>query len=129
MSSSGSGARRRQSGNVEIFRDGQPAENAPLLRHQLQAETGDLVARQRFDGGAVETDRAGTRMQHAGERFQCGAFAGAVAAEQRHHFALAHPHRDIEQNVRVAVIGIDPIRLDHVCRSCRAVHDSAVPPR
>ncbi len=121
--------RRRQSGNVEILLDGQPAENTSFLGNELQPEPGDRVTRQRFDGGAFEADRAGARMQHAGKRFQRGAFAGAVAAQQRHHFALAHRHRDVEQDMRVAVIGIDPIRLDHIRRGCRAVHGSAVPPR
>ena len=67
----------------------------------------------RFDGDAFEADRAGARMQHAGEGFERRALAGAVAAKQRHDFALAHRHGDVEQNVGIAVIGIDALDLDH----------------
>ncbi len=96
---------RRQRGEIEILLDRQSAEDAPLLGNQLQSAAGDRVARQQLDRLALETDAAGARMQDAGQRFQRRALAGAVAAEQRDDFALAHLHRDVEQNVRVAVIG------------------------
>jgi hypothetical protein len=86
------------------------------------------VARQRFDGGAFEADRAGARVQHAGERFERGAFAGAISAKERHHFAFAHDKRQVEQYVGIAVIGVDPFSLDHACAGGRA-HGIAAPPR
>ena len=55
---------------------------------------------------ALETHRAGAVADDAHDRFQGRGLAGAVAAEQRDHFALPHVEDRAVQDVRFAVPGL-----------------------
>src|SRR5581483_5944147 len=74
------------------------------------------------DLGAVEQDGAGLRRHHAHQTFQRRALAGAVAAEQGNDFMALHLQRDIEQDVRVAIIAVEVLDLEQA-------HGACTPPR
>jgi len=76
--------------------------------------------------GSVETsflehDPPGTILHQAYDGTEGGRFAGAVAAEQRDHFALADFERDIEQDVRRSVEAVEVFDLEFSCAGSLAV--------
>ena len=76
----------------------------PALRDGVRRPAGDV--------GAVELHRARARPHHAHQALQRRALAGAVAAEQRHHLVRLDPQRHVEQDVRVAIVAVEPIDLE-----------------
>ena len=52
------------------------------------------------------------RRHHAHQALQRRALAGAVAPEQRHDLVRLDPQRDVEQDVRVAVIAVQALDLE-----------------
>src|SRR5262249_40889078 len=73
--------------------------------------TRDRVALFSHDLDAVEDDRARTRRHHAHQALECRALAGAVAAKQRHDLVALDAQRDVEQDVRIAVVAVQPLDL------------------
>ena len=69
---------------------------------------------------ALEAHRAGALADDAHDRFQRRGLAGAVAAEQRHHFALAHVEDHAVQDVRLAVPGLQVLDREQGARSYQA---------
>ncbi len=61
------------------------------------------MRRQPGDVLAAETDRAGARNQHAGDRPQRGRFAGAVGADQRDDLAFVDLERDAAADRDLAI--------------------------
>ena len=69
----------------------------------------------RADVAAVVADGATARMQIAHDRHDRRGLAGAVAAEQANHLAVAHAERHAVQDVAVAVEGVDMVEIEHQC--------------
>jgi hypothetical protein len=74
-----------------------------------QAGTDDLARRAAGDLRAIEMNAAVDNLavfllEHAGDRFQNGRFAGAVGAEQRHDRAGRHVERHIAHGLDRAVV-------------------------
>ena len=86
----------------------------PAERYGVALLAGDL--------GAVEYDGAGLRRDHAHQAFKRRALAGAVAAEQSDHLVLRDVERHVEQDVGIAVIGVEIFDLEQA-------HGAATPPR
>ena len=72
--------------------------------------------------GAIEHDRAGARRNDTHQAFQCRAFAGAVASEQRDDFVALDRECHIEQDVGVGVVGVQALDLEQA-------HVATTPPR
>ena len=112
MRSSGQRLRRGEPGEDDVLLDVEAAEDAPLLVHELHAGLRDGVARLPGELDAVELDRAGARRDHAHQALQRRALAGAVAAEQRDDLVLLDAQRDVEEDVRVAVIAVQAVDFE-----------------
>src|SRR6266568_2139627 len=65
-------------------------ENAALLRAKRDPGAGDLVRGAADQLAVLEPHRALTLADDAHDGFERGGLAGAVAAQQRHHFAREH---------------------------------------
>ena len=87
----------------EIFLDIQARENASFLRTPRNAQPGDPVRRQARSLLLFEDDRALAPRHDAHDRLQRRRLAGAVASEQRGHFARRHVERDAVQDVRLTI--------------------------
>jgi len=74
------------------------------------------------DLDAVEADRAGARRDDAHQALERRALARAVAAEQRYHLVRLDAQRDVEQDVRIPVIGVESGDLEQA-------HAARTPPR
>ena len=96
----------REPGQHDVLLDVQGAEDAAILVHELHAAARDRMALEAGDLLAVEDDRAVARSDHAHERILSRALAGAVAAEQRHHHVALDAKRDVEEDMAVAIIGV-----------------------
>ena len=114
--------RRRQPGEDDVLLDVEAAEDAAVLVHELHAGLRDGVALPAGDLGAVEHDGAGARRDHAHQALQGRALAGAVAAKQRHHLVALDAERDVEEDVGIPVIGVQPVDLEQA-------HAASTPPR
>jgi hypothetical protein len=100
--------------NLELAALSAPQRLALSVRNKLQPETRDSMAGQKLDVLALEPYRAGARMQHTGEGFERGALAGTVAAGQCNNFPPPHFHGYVEQNVRIAIVAVNLLYLDHI---------------
>ena len=89
-----------------------------MLVDLVHTTTRDGVRLERFDCRAVEPDRARVRRHDAHQGFERRRFAGAVAAQKRHHLVALDVERDIEQNVRVAVIAVEHLDLEQAHAAC-----------
>ena len=98
--------RRSQSGEDDVLLDAEAAEDAAVFRHQLHAGLGDDVALPPGEVDTVEQHFAAPRRQYAHQALECRRLAGTVAPEQCHDLVALDAQRDIEQNMRVRVIGI-----------------------
>ena len=95
----------------EIFLDGERGKQPPSLRHQRDAARHHLVRRSAADRHAMKHDGVVADRHRAGDAFQQRRFAGAVGADHRHHLALGDAHRDAEQRLEVAVMGVERAHL------------------
>ena len=68
--------------DVKILLDGEVRKDIAALRHVADAAAGAGVRWQLVDALAVEDDRAGADGEHAGDGFQRGGLAHAVAAHE-----------------------------------------------
>jgi hypothetical protein len=104
---------RRLAADLEIFSYRQVSENPPVLRHVSQAQLRDLMRLSAVDARAVEDDPARPRAHQGHDRFQRRGFARTVAAEQDHDLARRDLKRQIGQDMRAAVEGIDVAQRQH----------------
>ena len=126
MRSSGQRLSRREPGQDQVLLDVQAAEDAAVLVHELHARARDGVALLAGDLGAVEHDRACARRHHAHQALQGRALARAVAAEQRHHLVPLDAQRDVEEDVGVPVVAVEPVDLE---QAHSAANMPCTPPR
>ena len=93
----------------QVLVDGQPREDAALLRHEAEAGAGDPVQRQPHQVLAARSGRCRSRLRDSPmmARKRRG-LADAVAAEQRDGLALADLEVDAVQHMALAVPGVEP---------------------
>ena len=114
-----------QGAEREVFSNGQPGEQPSTLRHQADAESGDLLRSFAVDALGAEQHASGGRPDETHDALEGRRLAGAVAAEERHDLVLADAKRDVVQHVALAVERIDRVDLD----DRRRVHFRALDPR
>ena len=103
----------------QVFGDRQGAEDAALFRADGNAGTGDHVGLHADRLGTAEADAALTTRHQAHDRLHGGGLAGAIAAQQRHHLALAHFEIHPMQDVALAVPGVQVFYFKHgVSQTC-----------
>src|SRR6185437_6966148 len=90
----------------QVFLDAEAGEDAALLGAERDAGTRDLLRRQTDQLAALETDRAAAISDQPHDRAQRRGLAGAIAPEQRDHFALLHVEGYPVQDVRLAIPGL-----------------------
>src|SRR5215471_15854002 len=75
---------------------------------------------------AVEFHGPGARSHDSHQALQCRALAGAIAAQQRYDLVALDVQRDVEQNVRIAVIAIETADFEQAhARPLRALASRA----
>jgi hypothetical protein len=91
----------------QILQHREVGEHAPLLGNPRDPAPGDLVGAERGHVVAAQAHAAlpGPRDPH--DRAERRGLAGAVAADEGDHLALADRQRHALQNVRLAVVGVD----------------------
>ena len=94
-----------------------------LLRYELQSKRCDRVRRQPPRLNTIENDAAGTWLDCADQALQRRALPCAVPPKQRHHFVPLDAKGNVEQDVAVLVIAVDPVDLE------QRAHAAATPPR
>ena len=104
---------RRLAADIEILGDGEGGENAAVFRHEADAAPRDLERTQPRNIFTAEAHRPAAPRQQRHQRLQGGGLAGAVAAHQRDHFAAADLKREVEQDARRAVPGVEAFDLQH----------------
>ena len=98
---------RRLAADLEIFVDGQVGKNAALFRHIAEPAAHDRMGRLIRNVPALEHDAAAALRDQADDGAEGGGFSGAVAPEQCDHLAVADLERDVEQDVRRAVMAVE----------------------
>src|SRR5262245_3834215 len=93
--------------NGEMLARREVREDAAGLRHQRDAQAGDLVCRSAREARALVEDLAFPRRGQPGDRTHRRGLAGTVAAEQRDDLALAHV-----QGQAMAPVGATVVRVD-----------------
>src|SRR3990172_8221660 len=95
-------ARRRS--DAQVLADREPAEDAPVLRHERDAETEDRIGREADDRPACECDVARGGPEDAGDRPERRRLAGAVVAHEADQLALLDLERELLDG-RAAALG------------------------
>jgi hypothetical protein len=85
-------------------------EGEVLIDH-LDPALADLARRMAADIGAVEMDGAPVRLVDAGDDLHQGRFAGAIVADQGHHFAGIDLEIDTEQDLDRPEMLLDAVEL------------------
>jgi hypothetical protein len=111
---------RGQPGEDQVLLDVERAEDAAILVHELHPCLRDLVAFAPGDLHAVELDRSGARRDDAHQALERRALAGAVAAEQRDDLVALDAKRNVEQDVRIAVVAVEPADVEQAGAGVRA---------
>ena len=99
-------------GEDDVLFDAEAAEDAPVLMHELHAEAGDAVGPLGDQLDAVEPDAARAPRDDAHQALEGRALARAVPADERHRLVFLDPERDVEQDVAVAVIGVESVDFE-----------------
>src|SRR6185437_4025739 len=113
--------RRGETGEDQVLLDVEAAEDPPVLVHELHAGLCNRMALPSRDLDAVEHDRARTRRDDAHQTLERRALARAIAAEQRDDLVAPHAQRDVEQDVRVAVVAVEAADLEQAALAFAAV--------
>src|SRR5258705_9444718 len=92
---------------LEVLSDGEPGKDAAILRHEADAEPGDLVRGAAPEIDALELDRAPPGSEKADRRLHQGRLAHAVAAQERDLLAGADLERHAEEDRRRTVPDVD----------------------
>ena len=104
---------RRLAGDVEVLRNRQPGEDATILGHVAQPALAHLERLETGDRLPVEPDLAAGGTHEPHDALERGRLPRAVAPEQRHHLARGDVERHVGQDLRPAVVGVDPGDLKH----------------
>jgi hypothetical protein len=116
---------RGEAGKDEVLLDVEAAEDAAVLVHELHAALRDRVALAARELDPLEAHGAAARRDHAHEALQRRALARAVAPQKRHHLVALDPQRDVEEDVRIAVIAVEPGHFEQA----HAASSPFTPPR
>src|SRR3954454_23567610 len=104
---------RRLAADVEFFQHGEIGKDAPVLGHEAEAPARDLARLELGDILAEKTDGSGTLGGQSHQRLERRRLAGAVAAHERDHLAVADVKRRLEQDLRGAIPRLEPFDLEH----------------
>src|SRR6516165_2024829 len=94
----------RLAADVEILRDRQIREDAPVLGHEAQPPPRDLERLEVGDVLAEEADRSAALWDHRHQCLERRRFAGAIATHERDHLAAADVEGELEQDLRCAEV-------------------------
>src|SRR5205807_5751042 len=86
----------------------QVRKNAPLFRHVAEPAADDRVGRLSGYVRTLEHDAAGALLDQADDGTKGRRLTGTISPEQRDHFAVADVERDVEQDVRGAIMTVEP---------------------
>src|SRR3954454_12313374 len=103
----------RLAADVEIFQHGEIGKDAPVLRHEAEAPSRDLERLELRDILAEEADGSGALGDQPHQRLERRRLAGAVAAHERDHLAVADVKRRLEQDLRGAIPRLEACDLEH----------------
>ena len=103
----------RADGGGEVLPHREARKDAAPFRHQAEPELGDAERGQPAQLSALERDASAVRRRHPHDRADGRGLAHAVAPEQRHHLAAAHLEVDPEQDLALAVAGLEPLNRQH----------------
>src|SRR5262245_4713224 len=117
----GRSARHRREPELEVFPHGEAGENPPILRHESDAASSDLVWMEPGQVAALEVDGSAGGLHEAHRSLHERGLAHAVLAEQRHRFAFVHFQGDAEENRGGAVPSVQVLDAQHA--------QSSAPPR
>ena len=93
---------------MQVLVDGEIGKNPAAFRNVADAERGDAERRPAGRLGAEDRYAAVARRGQSHEAAQRRGLAGAVAAQQCGHLALAGLEADTMQNVALAVKSVEP---------------------
>ena len=98
----------------EVLGHRQPEEDAAVVRHVRDAQPRPRGRRHPGQVGAVQPDRAASRLEQPGDGPQRRGLARAVGAEQRHDLPGAHGQRQVAHDRRRPVVGdAQPIEFEY----------------
>src|SRR4029079_12960550 len=103
----------RLAADVEIFQPGEIGKDAPVLGHEAEAPTRDLERLELRDFLAEKADGSGPRGDQSHQLLERRRLAGAVAAHERDHLAVADVKRRLEQDLRGAITRLGALDLEH----------------
>ena len=112
--------------DLEVLGDGQAGEHPSVLGYVSQSETADLERFQSLYRLPLEGDLALRGSNQADDRLDRRRLACAVAAEQRHDLASTNLERNVGQDLRPTVEGVDTGQLEDL-RALRRGHESSTP--
>src|SRR5215472_8309448 len=100
-------------GELEVLQHRQVGEAAGARRHVGDLALGPAVWGPAADVDVSDADRAGGPGEQANDAQERGRLAGAVAAQQRHQFAVPDTEVEVEDDVALAVADVEPANLEH----------------
>src|SRR6266702_4665583 len=106
----------------QVLLDVEAGEDAAFLRAERDPGAGDMVRGAADELAVLEPHRALTLADDAHDGFERGGLAGAVAAQQRHHFAREHLERRPVQDVGFAVPGLQCVDREQRRRGLAVKH-------
>ena len=99
--------------DLEVFLHRHGREEAPPLRDERDAQTAEIVRRDRGQVASVEASAARPDRQEAGERVDERGLAGAVGPDHRDELSVADSQRHVPDGHGVAVRNLEPLDLKH----------------
>src|SRR5690606_32063574 len=102
----------------QVFLHAEAREGAPAVGHMADAQAHHVLGRHADEFLALELDGA-AGAAHLAERAQRGGLAGAVRPEDRGDAALLEVERDVEEDLRLAVGGLEVAYFEE------AAHDAS----
>src|SRR5215472_2655753 len=100
-------------GELEVLQHRQVGEAAGARRQVGDLALGPAVWGPAADVDVSDADRAGGPGEKANDAQERGRLAGAVAAQQRHQFAVTDIEVEVEDDVALAVADVEPANLEH----------------
>jgi hypothetical protein len=98
--------------HFQVLADREIAEDAPLFRDVPDPLARDTVGRQPGQVAAPQNDAPRPRRNQSDDALERRRLAGAVASEETDDLTLADVEREVEEDVAIAVVGVDPEDLE-----------------
>src|ERR1700704_658117 len=98
--------------DLEVFLNGKISEDPAFFRHITKPAPHDRVGRLVGYIPSLERNTAGALRDETNDGAKGRGFSGAVTAEQRDHLAVAHFQRNVEQDMRRAVMAVEILHAE-----------------